>query len=49
MAAKTPVLRTLGMLLLAAWGVLFLAAALGELLDIDALRGFADLKRIFLR
>ncbi len=49
MTAKSPLLRTLGMLLLAAWGVLFLAAALGELLGIDALRSFADVKRVFLR
>jgi hypothetical protein len=41
--------RVAGWTLFAAWGLLFLAGALGELLEIETLREFADLKRIFLR
>ena len=49
MAARPRVLRTLGVVLLALWAALFLSSALGELLGIDALRDFVDLKRLFLR
>lgn len=41
--------RTLGLSLLCLWGALFLCGALGELLDLAALRAIADVKRIFLR
>lgn len=41
--------RVAGWTLFAAWGLLFLAGALGELFQIEPLREFADLKRIFLR
>jgi len=39
----------LGWTLFGIWAAVFLAGALGELLQIDALRGVVDLKRLFLR
>ncbi len=40
---------TLGRWLLAIWAVLFVCGALGDLLDIEFLRSFTDVKRLFLR
>jgi len=41
--------RRLGAVLLLAWGVLFLLGAVGEIFQIESLREFTDIKRIFLR
>ena len=37
------------MILLIAWGLVFLAGAMGELFDVKTLREVSDLKAIFLR
>jgi len=44
-----PPMRKLGLILFVAWAAVFLCGAIGELLDIDALRRATDLKRLFLR
>jgi hypothetical protein len=45
----TRIARAVALSLLGLWALLFLTGALGELLDIDALRRVSDVKRIFLR
>ncbi|MEE8105397.1 MAG: hypothetical protein V3T86_07675 [Planctomycetota bacterium] len=49
MADREKVLQNLGKCLLIAWVVLFAGGAIGELLGVDFLREYCDVKSIFLR